>query len=123
MKKALKPSARKELAEQVVTEKGLSVFRACKLVSLSRSMWYYQTKRDDTEVIDKQVEMSKIKPNRGFDYHYHRIREQGFVRRIRCFKSVLSGGAKAKAKQQKKAASEDKSPAKSTYGTEASMDC
>ena len=42
-------------------------------------MWYYSSKKDDTEVIDKLIEMSEIKPNRGFDYYYHRIRKQGFV--------------------------------------------
>ncbi len=42
-------------------------------------MWYYQTKRDDSEVIDKLIEMSELKPNRGFDYYYYRIRSQGFV--------------------------------------------
>lgn len=49
------------------------------MVSLSRSMWYYQSKRDDSEVIDKLIEMSELKPNRGFDYYYHRIRNQGFI--------------------------------------------
>lgn len=49
------------------------------MVSLSRSMWYYQSKRDDSEVIDKLIEMSELKPNRGFDYYYHRIRNQGFL--------------------------------------------
>ena len=52
--------------------------RACELVCLSRSMWYYKTKRDDSEVIDKLTEMSEIKPNRGFDYYFYRIRSQGF---------------------------------------------
>ena len=42
-------------------------------------MWYYSSKKDDTEVIDKLIEMSEIKPNRGFDYYYHRIRKQGFI--------------------------------------------
>ena len=41
-------------------------------------MWYYKTKRDDSEVMDKLTEMSEIKPNRGFDYYFYRIRSQGF---------------------------------------------
>lgn len=42
-------------------------------------MWYYKSRKDDTEVIDKLIEMSEIKPNRGFDYYYYRIRKQGFI--------------------------------------------
>ena len=66
------------MAEQVVKQEKLSIVRACELVCLSRSMWYYKTKRDDSEVIDKLTEMSEIKPNRGFDYYFYRIRSQGF---------------------------------------------
>ena len=42
-------------------------------------MWYYSSKKEDTEVIDKLIEMIEIKPHRGFDYYYHRIRKQGFI--------------------------------------------
>jgi putative transposase len=42
-------------------------------------MWYYKSKKDDSEVMDKLMEMSETKPNRGFDYYYHRIRKQGFI--------------------------------------------
>jgi len=42
-------------------------------------MWYYKSRKDDRLVIDKLIEMSEIKPNRGFDYYYHRIRKQGFI--------------------------------------------
>lgn len=42
-------------------------------------MWYYKSRKNDTELIDKLIEMSEIKPNRGFDYYYHRIRKQGFI--------------------------------------------
>ena len=42
-------------------------------------MWYYESRKDDTEVIDKLIELSEVKPNRGFDYYYYRIRNQGFI--------------------------------------------
>lgn len=63
----------------MISQESISIQRACEIVSLSRSMWYYKSRKDDTEVIDKLIEMIEIKPNRGFDYYYHRIRKQGFI--------------------------------------------
>ena len=40
-------------------------------------MWYYRSQRDDSEVIDKLTELAEAKPNRGFDWLYNRIRNQG----------------------------------------------
>ena len=40
-------------------------------------MWYYQTKKDDTKVIDKLSELSAQLPTRGFDEYYKRIRREG----------------------------------------------
>jgi len=41
-------------------------------------MWYYKTKKDDSEVIDKLNEMAERLPTRGFDTYYKRIREEGY---------------------------------------------
>ena len=41
-------------------------------------MWYYQSKKDDTEVINKLNELAESHPTRGFDEYYGRIRQQGF---------------------------------------------
>lgn len=56
------------MCQAVVDQEGLSIQGSCELVSLSWSMWYYKSRKDDTEVIDKLIEMSEIKPNRGFDF-------------------------------------------------------
>ena len=40
-------------------------------------MWYYQSKKDDREVIEKLNELAEQLPNRGFDVYYGRIRAQG----------------------------------------------
>jgi putative transposase len=42
-----------------------SIGRACRVVSLPRSMYYYKTTRDDTAVIDKLRELSEAYPTRG----------------------------------------------------------
>jgi putative transposase len=41
-------------------------------------MWYYQSKKDDSEVVDKLSELAEQLPTRGFDEYYGRIRQQGF---------------------------------------------
>ena len=41
-------------------------------------MWYYQSRKDDSEVIDKLNEMADDFPTRGFDEYYGRIRQQGY---------------------------------------------
>jgi putative transposase len=46
-------------------------------VNLTRSMWYYQSKKDDGEIIDKLDQLAEQYPNRGFDNYYGRIRAEG----------------------------------------------
>ncbi|MDW5287858.1 IS3 family transposase [Formosa sp. PL04] len=53
------------------------IIRACKVVGLTRSMWYYQSKRDDSKVIDKLSKLTEAYPTRGFDEYYYKIRREG----------------------------------------------
>jgi len=55
------------------------ISRACALVNLARSMWYYKPKRDDSEVVAKLNELAESHPTRGFDNYYSRIRNEGIV--------------------------------------------
>ena len=57
----------------------VSIARACSVVGLHRSMWYYQAKKDDSEVVAKLTELAEDLPTRGFDVYYNRIRTEGFV--------------------------------------------
>jgi len=60
-------------------EEGLSVVRACKIVSLERSMFYYCYRKDDTEVENKLLEYAQKLPNRGCPEYYKRIRREGII--------------------------------------------
>ena len=40
-------------------------------------MWYYQSKKNDTGVIDKLSELAQRYPTRGFDEYYLKIRREG----------------------------------------------
>ena len=55
----------------------VSVRRACELIGLHRSIWYYQSKKDDKEVEDKLAELAEMLPTKGFDEYYGRIRQEG----------------------------------------------
>lgn len=54
-----------------------SIGRACRVVSLPRSMYYYHSIRNDHQVIDKLRELSERYPTEGQDLYYSRIRQQG----------------------------------------------
>lgn len=62
----------------MIDEHDISTQRACRIVGLSRSMWYYNSKKDDSHVIDKLNEMTNRLPTRGFDTYFKRIREEGY---------------------------------------------
>ena len=57
----------------------VSIARASSVVGLHRSMWYYQAKKDDSEVVAKLTELAEKLPTRGFDVYYNRIRTEGLV--------------------------------------------
>lgn len=66
-------------AQYLIQEFKVSIGRACKVVGLSRSMFYYQSIKDDTEVISKLESLAKDLPTRGFDDYFGRIRNEGFT--------------------------------------------
>ncbi len=58
-------------------EENVSVGRACRVVGIHRSRWYYQSKKDDQPVIDKLRAYADCYPTRGFDDYYGKIRNEG----------------------------------------------
>ena len=73
------PAEKRQLAVEVKQEHQLSLSRACKIISFSRSMYYYKSSRDDTEIIKLLEEWAVKKPTRGFWYYYGRIRSDGHL--------------------------------------------
>jgi putative transposase len=47
------------------------------VTGLSRSLWYYQSRRDDTEVIDKLQQLSEKYSRKGIDTYFKIIRREG----------------------------------------------
>ena len=68
---------KKDLVMYLTKQHKVSVTKACSVIDMTRSMWYYQASKDDTEVIDKLSKLAEQLPTRGFDEYYKRIRREG----------------------------------------------
>ena len=91
------------------------IARACKVVNLSRSMWYYQSKRDDSEVVDKLSNLAESYPTRGFDEYYHKIRREGLIwNRKRVLRVYRNMKLSLRRKHKKRLIKREKQPLVST---------
>ena len=61
----------------MVREERLPVSRACKLISLPRSQYYYKSLKDDTVVIDALQKLSADHPTYGFRKLFAYLRRDG----------------------------------------------
>jgi putative transposase len=81
----------------------VSLGRACRLVNLSRSVYYYQSHRDDHSVIDKLQGLAEKRPTEGFWKMYFRIRKEGIQwnhKRIHRVYKLLKLNMKRKGKRR-----------------------
>ena len=68
----------------------MSIQKACRIMDLSRSVYYYTSVKNDSEVKEKLIDLAEKHPKEGQDKMYQRIRNQGIlwnykrVRRIYC---------------------------------------
>ncbi|WP_148230517.1 IS3 family transposase [Chitinophaga pinensis] len=65
-KKRLGPATQRQIAHELVSEEGISVSRACRLVSFPRSQFYYNSRKNDNAVIIALQELAFKHPNYGF---------------------------------------------------------
>jgi len=63
--------------KEITEEEGISIARACKLIMLVRSMYYYESVKDDSEVEAKLNWYAEKLPARGFPEYFKRIRGEG----------------------------------------------
>lgn len=57
----------------------VSITRACQVIGIAKSLYYYVSVKDDSPVISKLRELVDQKPTRGFWYYYGRIRNDGLI--------------------------------------------
>ena len=67
----------RELTESIVKDYDISVSRACKLTSLPRTMYYYKSQKDDTEVIEVLQDLAFKHTTYGFRKLYAYTRGSG----------------------------------------------
>ena len=87
----------------------VSVQQACKMMDLSRSVYYYQPKRESDEIIVQAIRQLHEKyPVIGFWQIFHRLRQQGcpwnHKRVLRIYRSLrlkLTIGPPKRTKNQK----------------------
>lgn len=65
------------MSRELVVEDGISVSRACKILSLPRSQYYYPIRKDDGEVIEALQELAFRHPSYGFRKLFAYIRRSG----------------------------------------------
>jgi putative transposase len=65
--------------QEVVEQEKQSIARVCRVIELDRSMFYYESKKDDSAVEHKLQEYVTTLPNRGFPEYYKRIRKEGLI--------------------------------------------
>lgn len=81
----------------------VSLGRACKLINLSRSVYYYKSIRDDQPVISKLQELADKRPAEGFWKMYFRIRKESLVwnhKRVHRVYKLLKLNMKRKGKRR-----------------------
>ena len=67
------------MADVIKEEKGLSTARACRIIGLDRSGYYYRNVRDDQEVEERLLYYAEKLPSRGCPEYTKRIRREGYV--------------------------------------------
>ena len=71
------PATKRQLSEELIADEGMSVSRACKLLDLPRSQFYYKTVKNDQPVIDALEALASKHPTYGFRKLFSYLRRAG----------------------------------------------
>ncbi|MFA7686546.1 MAG: IS3 family transposase, partial [Moheibacter sp.] len=69
---------KRDLAEELKDDKQISTARACRIIGLERSGYYYQSIKDDTPVERRLLYYAEKLPTRGCPEYTKRIRKEGY---------------------------------------------
>lgn len=65
------------MTDEIIQEHNIAVSRACKIVKLVRSQYYYTSKKDDTVVVDSLQELAFKHPSYGFRKLFAYLKKSG----------------------------------------------
>ena len=68
---------KKEVVSYLKESYYAGVSKCADVVRISRSSWYYTSKKDDTELIEALLDLAEHHPTRGFDNYYNRLIKEG----------------------------------------------
>ena len=101
---------------EIMKDSTISAVRACKIVGLGRSMFYYQTKRDDSAVEEQLRYWAAKLPTRGFKEYFKRIRRSGLIWNHKRVKRVyMKLGLSRRRKMKRRIPSAEKQPLLQRY--------
>ena len=103
-KKALKPAIKRELVSYLTAQFAMSLRQACRTLSLSRTVYFYQpdTRRDEP-VIHALTELAERYPRYGFKKLFQLLRRQGNIwnhKRVHRIYCLLKLNFRRKGKQR-----------------------
>lgn len=67
------------MVADVIQDDAISIGRACRVVGLHKSAWYYQGHKDDEAVVQKLQALAERYPTRGFKDYFGKIRNEGLI--------------------------------------------
>jgi len=72
--KRLGPATKRQLTQELVHDYGVPVSRAFKFIAIPRSQFYYESKKDDSEVIEALQKLTFKHPTYGFKKFFAYLR-------------------------------------------------
>ncbi len=102
-KKALKPCQKRQIVQEVFQQPQVGITRACRVLNLSKSVYYYQPHKNDQIVEQALREKAEQHPREGFWKAYGRLRQEGQVwnhKRVHRIYKALGLNLRRKAKKR-----------------------
>jgi putative transposase len=100
----LSPQARRAAVNVLMTERSFGVTRACGLVGISRSLYRYRSRREDSALLRARIEeIAAVKRRYGYRRVYLRLRREGWqVNRKRVYRLYRDAGLAVRRRKRKR---------------------